>query len=305
MFLVCGEALFDMFEDSALAGNDVQYVARPGGSPYNVAIGISRLGGKSALLAAISTDQFGNRLERGLQAEGVDCNYLVRTESLTTLSVVGLNENGEPSYSIYGTSARSLTSADVSDIPSVIKGLHFGSYPIVVQPVADAFAMLLEREADRFISFDPNVRLSVEPDVELWRRKVEQFRNKADLIKVSDEDLEALYPDMEPIDIARSWLSGRTSLVILTQGAANIVALGEWGEVRITPPKVTVVDTVGAGDTFHSALIAPFSNLDDPIDALRSLTREGALQMIERASKAAAINCMRRGFDAPYDHELT
>ena len=97
MYLVCGEALFDMFEDSALAGNDVQYIARPGGSPYNVAIGISRLGGKSALLAAISTDQFGNRLERGLQAEGVDCNYLVRTESLTTLSVVGLNENGEPS----------------------------------------------------------------------------------------------------------------------------------------------------------------------------------------------------------------
>lgn len=307
MILVCGEALFDLFEESG--ENDdvdygVPYSARPGGSPFNISIGLSRMGGKSALLAAISTDPFGARLRNVLQREKVESKFLVETKEATTLSVVSLNKEGEPNYAFYGRSDRSVTVNDIGSLPETVKGLHFGSYPIVVEPISSVCEMLLKRETHRFISFDPNVRLSVAVDIDLWRNKIDLFRRGSDIIKVSDEDLLALYPDRAPVDVARSWLSGRTALVVLTQGGGEAVCFGKWGEIRVAPPKVTVIDTVGAGDTFHAALIAPFSHVNNATGMLNSLTRDDALIIVERAAKAAAINCTRRGFDAPFEGEL-
>ena len=301
MMVVCGEALFDVFVKGEDGPGSLDLAARAGGSPFNVAIGMSRLETPSALLTGISDDIFGTRLDAVLTAEGVDRRYLVQTGRRTTLSIVGLNESGSPSYSFYGVGSAdcSLTDEDMPDLGDDVTGLHFGSYSIAVAPVADAFAALARRNAERFISLDPNIRPSVEPDMAVWRRRIDTMRALATLIKVSDEDLSYLHPESDPVDVARKWAAGR--LVVLTRGGDEVVAIRGNDEVRVTPPTVDVVDTVGAGDTFQACLLSGLTRADLQVDALSS---EDLRQLVTEAARAAAITCSRRGADLPSRADL-
>ncbi len=301
MFLICGEALYDFFLVEEGASGSLRFDARPGGSPYNVAIGMARLGASSALLTGISNDMLGARLSTILQDEGVNQNYLVRTGRRTTLSLVGVDESGGPSYAFYGIGSAdcSLTEADLPQINPEIRGLHFGSYSIAVKPVADAFAALLARTPGRFVSLDPNVRPTIEPDMAVWRQRIDTLRPQTTLLKVSDEDIAMLHPNTDPIEIVREWSRSGPTLVVLTRGGEEVVAVRGDELFHAKPPTTEVIDTVGAGDTFMASLLAGVSGQSDPAAYLKTLSKSGVESLLNRAATAAAITCSRRGADLP------
>jgi len=302
MFLVCGEALYDLFATVDGQTSRVTFDGRIGGSPFNVAIGMARLGAPAALFAGISTDMLGAKLVAALEQEGVSTQYVIRSDRLTTLSVVGLDAMGSPSYAFYGEESAdcSVTVDDLPELASEITGLHLGSYSIAVAPVADALATLVQREDDRFISLDPNVRPTVEPDMQIWRNRLEVLRLKVSLIKVSAEDLVMLYPETDPLEIVKAWAKDGPELIVLTDGGDEITAIKGGDILRVTPPTVDVVDTVGAGDAFLASLLASLSERGlDRRRALEKISTSDVERFLARAALAASITCTRRGADLP------
>ncbi len=307
MFLICGEALYDVFT-LAETETGLTFDARIGGSPFNVAVGLSRLGRKVALFTGLSSDPLGRRLERCLENEGVDTGFLVKKQNPTTLALVSLTPSGVPHYTFYGHDAadRSVSAADLPKLSKNVHGLHFGSYSLVAGQTAESFLTFARRHAaDRLISLDPNVRLSVVSDVAVWRRQIEAFSEIADLVKVSEEDLELLFPG-DGIESALSrWQARGVGLVIVTLGArGSIVSLrGETFEVP--GRKVEVVDTVGAGDTFQAALLCGLEELGRASKAgLAALQSADCRQLVDFATAAAAVTCSRRGAQLPRREEV-
>ncbi|MCK7614640.1 carbohydrate kinase family protein [Roseibium sediminicola] len=307
MFLICGEALFDFFGDNT-PGDNVAFDARIGGSPFNVAMGLARLGEEAGFFGGISRDALGERLVAKFRAEGVSERYILRTDYLTTLSLVQKDANGSPAYTFYGANAadRMVTEADLPDFDTPPAFLHVGSYTALVEPVAGALKTLIEREKTHtLISFDPNIRPTVVPDMGQWRQNTEVLVPLTDLIKVSDEDLELIAPGEPVAGIARKWLADGAGLVIVTRGGDGATAFMSGLEVDCPGIKVTVEDTVGAGDTFQAALLAGLKQLGvSDRKALESLRQDSLERLVEFAVKAAAITCSRRGADLPRRAEL-
>jgi fructokinase len=307
MYLICGDSLFDFFlteeEGPALA----TYVARAGGSPFNVAIGVARLGGKAAMLTALSTDMLGVRLRKVLEDEGVETRFAVETDKRTTLSLVGLDANGSPAYIFYNEKAAdtSITEDQLPDLDDGIDGLHFGSYSIVVSPGADSLAALAAMYSDRFISLDPNIRPTIEPDMNVWHRRVSALVPHVDLLKISAEDIEALYPGRSPEALAAEWIGQGVGMVVVTDGGKSATGwLASGLKATVEPPETEVIDTVGAGDTFQAALLAELALRGKPREVIDGLDQDGLTAILSLAAKAAAITCSRRGADMPRREEL-
>ena len=307
MFLSCGEALYDLFPSSETDSGFV-FDARIGGSPFNVAIGLSRLGRGSGLFTGLSSDPLGRRLEQTLKDEGVETAWLVSKPNQTTLALVGLGPDGVPQYSFYGHDAAdcSVGEADLPDVPESVTAMHFGSYSLVVEPTGSSLLQLARRHQDgKLIAYDPNPRMNVDPDVNRWRRRVEAFSGLADLIKVSDEDLEVLYPG-DAIDSTISrWNARGVQMIVVTRGGDGaLVSLR--GEVFEAPGRtVEVVDTVGAGDSFQAALLCGLDELGKATKpGLSEVSLDECRRVVDFAMEAAAMTCTRRGADLPRRSDL-
>lgn len=311
MYLVCGEALFDFFSENDASGlaSKVNFKAIAGGSPFNVAVGLRRLGVDAALLAGLSTDYLGRRLLQVLQDEGVCQDYLLDFAAPTTLAMVAVGANGSPQYSFRGEGCadRQLQPEHLPPLGPEVRGLHIGSFSLVVQPIADTLLALVRRESGkRLISLDPNVRLNPEPDIDLWRARIATLVELADLIKVSDEDLHLLYPGQDPAQVIEGWLQHRCQLVFLTRGGdgASVFSRvhGSWSAPACA---VKIADTVGAGDTFQAALITWLTEQQlDSVEGVKQLGREQIDRMLKFAVQAAALTCSRTGPDLPYRKQL-
>jgi len=306
-FLSCGEALYDLFP-SAETDDGFIFDARIGGSPFNVAVGLSRLGRDAALLTGLSSDPLGRRLKRVLKDEGVDTSCLVGKWNPTTLALVGLGPKGVPHYSFYGHEAadRSVGEADLPDLPPAVAAMHFGSYSLVVEPTGSSFLRLARRHHEgKLISLDPNLRLNVEPDAARWRRRVEAFSEIADLIKASDEDLERLFPG-DGIDRAISrWSSRGVRLVVVTRGGDGALVSLRGEVFEASGRTVEVVDTVGAGDSFQAGLLCGLDELGKATKSgLSEISPDECRRVVDFATAAAAMTCMRRGADLPRRSEL-
>jgi fructokinase len=312
MFLVCGEALFDIFTrpDSGGSLNKLGLDALAGGSPFNVAIGLRRLGVEAALFAGLSNDYLGRRLRAVLDQEQVKPDFLIDFDAPTTLAMVAVGADGSPSYSFRGDGCadRQLRLDHLpAQLDASVRGIHVGSFSLVVQPIADTLLALVARESrQRLISLDPNVRLNPAPDIQRWRTQIANFAEHAHLIKVSDEDLHLLYPDIDPQQIAEGWLARQSQLVVVTRGTQGAsIFTRHQGNWSIPARAVETADTVGAGDTFQAALLTFLSErqLDTP-QALAGMSRETLDQMLHFATEAAALTCTRVGPDLPYRHQL-
>ncbi len=307
MLLVCGEALFDLFMTGTPGQVDL-FKARHGGSPYNVAVGLARHGAAVGFFAGVSEDFLGEQIINALHAEAVATSYVVRKTAPTTLSLVMLGADGVPSYAFYGDGAadRILTLADLPKLAPEVTALHFGSYTLVCPPTADTYFALAQREAgQRLLSIDPNVRLNVEPDVALWRRRLVAWVKIADVVKVSAEDLELLYPGCDVDQTARLWLSEGPALVVVTKGGEGAVAFTRREEVAMVAPAVNMIDTVGAGDAFQAALLDQLLRRGCTgglqLAALSALELQSILRF---ACMAGALTCTRQGADLPRRDEI-
>jgi len=311
MYLVCGEALFDFFSqpDSSGQSNKLGFQAIAGGSPFNVAVGLRRLGVEAGFFAGISTDYLGRRLVTVLEEEGVRDDFLVHIDAPTTLAMVAVGADGSPHYSFRGEGCadRLLNVEHLPVLEDSVRGLHVGSFSLVVQPVADALLTLVRRESGkRLITFDPNVRLNPAPSIELWRSQVSKFAEHAHIIKVSDEDLSLLYPDRDAESVAKGWLKDNCQLVIMTRGRQGAsIFTRDNGNWSVPAREVITADTVGAGDTFQAALITFLTErgLDTP-PSLPGLDRDTLTEMLNFAVAAAAVTCTRVGPDLPYRNQV-
>lgn len=307
MFIVCGEALFDVFATGDTP-TGIGFDGRIGGSPFNVALGLARLRQPVGFLGGVGSGFAGERLMRALADEGIHTGCVARIDAPTTLSLIGLDPRGVPSYAFYGHGAadRLLRPEHLETVPASARCFHFGSYAMVVEPTAGTQRLLVEREHARsVISYDPNIRLNVEPDLEVWRETLQWMQPRTHLLKVSDEDLALLYPGRTAEQFAAEALQAGTLLVVVTRGGDGALAYTRRDAVVVAPEPVDVVDTVGAGDTFQAALLTWLAEhgLMAP-EAIGRLQRQDVAQALRFAARAAAITCSRRGADLPRRHEL-
>ncbi len=304
MIVVAGEALVD-FTPANCEGQS-GYLPHPGGSPYNVAIGLGRLEVPVAFLGRISRDHFGEALIKHLRENGVDPRYVVRGDEPTTLAFAHIREDGVD-YAFYGEGAadRELAPDDLPEALPEGAALHLGSFALAVEPVGSTLEALVRRETGRrLISIDPNVRPALIPDRDRYLQRLQALLAMADLVKVSAEDLAWLAPNRAPLEAAASWLSLGPAVVIVTLGERGSLAITERGQWSAGTPAVSVVDTVGAGDAFTSGVLA-------------WLWHEGALNradllalgeehraMLEFAGRVAALSCTRAGANPPWWKEV-
>lgn len=306
MILVCGEALFDLFAEESAEGFQID--ARIGGSPLNVAIGLARLEAPAAFLSGLSNDLFGKRLRSALGSEGVDLRFVVEKTAPTTLSIVSLGPDGSPEYAFNGDGAadRLIDEADLPDLDANVEAIHLGSFSSLVEPVGDSLLALVRRESGRrLISYDPNIRPTVVPEMSRWRKRLDQLVDHTHVLKISAEDLENLHPGADRDALAQDWIERGVRLVVVTDGGEGATAYTQSHTIGVPGVKVDVADTVGAGDTFQAALLAALAKrgLLSP-SKLIDLDRDTLDEVLTFAVKAASITCSRRGADLPRLRDL-
>ncbi|MEO1700462.1 MAG: carbohydrate kinase [Pseudomonadota bacterium] len=304
MFITCGEALYDMFvkptENGSSHGVRVDGVV--GGSPLNMALGLARMGNRVSLFTRISNDSFGQRLRDFMAANDIGDDYCVAADQPTTLAMVETDEMGHPSYSIYsnGTADCSMELSDIPDELDPRDGLiHLGSFATVLEPSGRALREFAKRNADtHFITYDPNVRAVVVPNIDSWRDTTDELLSVAGMVKASDEDLEIMYPE-RPIEMfIEKALTAGADICIVTKGPDGaLIGSADGRLVQVPGQKVDVIDTVGAGDTF---MAASMHYLAAQSACEKGLARDvDLIEMGSFAVKAAAITCSRRGADLP------
>jgi len=308
MIVVCGEALFDVFPQQQTA-TGLELSARIGGSPFNVAIGLARMGEAPVFFGGLSRDVFGRRLEAALLAEGVNLDAAPRADAPSPLVIVSLDDNGHPAYAFYGsnTAECQVQLPHLALLPPDVGAVHVGSYCMVAEPVASTLRVLVERQHGRsLIAYDPNVRLSIEPRVQRWREALQWMLPRSDIVKISEEDIEALYPSLTIDAFLEQAMHSGVALAVVTRGAQGVVArTAAAGRLELPATQVQVVDTVGAGDTFQAALLAGLSRAGQlRREALAAMDRASMAQVLVFASRAAAMTCSRRGADLPTLAEL-
>lgn len=307
MIVVAGEALMDVFDAGATpTGQTLD--ARIGGSPYNVALGLARLAQPVAFCGAVAQGFLGERLMQSMRDEGIDTRPVQRVDAPVSMCLIGLDAQGVPRYDFMGErGADRLLNTDVMhQLPPQVRAVHVGSYAMVVEPVAATQRALIERLAPTaLIAYDPNIRTVVEPRLERWRETLAWMMPRTQLLKISDEDLATLYPGRDEAELAAQALAQGAGLFVITRGGQGASAFTARGRIDVAAPRVTVADTVGAGDTFQAALLTGLAERGrlSPQD-LRQLSDADVQALLGFAAQAAAITCSRRGADLPRRSEL-
>jgi fructokinase len=306
---VAGEALVDFVP----AGRPGLFEAAPGGSPANVAVGLARLGVPVRLLARIADDLLGHRLRAHLAGNGVDLAVAVRAAEPSSLAIVAVGPDGmvEYDFRVQGTADWQWRDEELDGVlDGGVVALHSGSLALTMPPGADALQRLLARAQEAMtISYDPNCRPLLMGTPDAVRGRVEALVALADVVKASADDLAWLLPGRPPEQVAEAWLARGPSVVAVTLGPAGVVmAAGQAGVVRRPGLAVDVVDTVGAGDAFMSALLAGLHRRDllgaDRRADLRGVDGATLAELADEAVLAASITCTRHGADPPTSADL-
>jgi fructokinase len=307
MILSCGEALIDMLPRQTATG-EACYMPVAGGAVFNTAIALGRLGAPSGFFSGIATDFFGDLLVNYLAESKVDARYVVRSDNPETLAFVRL-VNGHAQYAFYdeGTAGRLLAQSDIPVLDAEVSALQFGAISLIPDPCGATYEEMMRREhKSRVISFDPNIRTSFIKDKTTHRARMDRMLAMSDIVKLSDEDL-AFFDSFSDFDVfAAKLLQGQAKLVIMTRGADGAVAISKSGKVEVPGIKVTVVDTVGAGDTVNAGILAWLYKAGKlSKDGLESLTRDDVAGALSLAVRAAAVTVSRAGANPPWEHELS
>lgn len=297
---VLGEALIDFIADENGA-----YRPHLGGSPYNVAIGLARQGVSTHYVSPFSDDTFGDQLVASLQKEGVRIGIAVRSQRPTSLAMVTLDPSGQPNYRLYreGIADKDISYEQIeAALPEEVRVFHTGSLAITpsqLPKIRRLFHLLRDRGV--VVSLDINIRLRASFDTDAYLSGVRSLLPLADVVKASDEDLEPLGLGdsvAESAERAYSEMNGGLLAVTVGEGGARLYCGSRvivQGGYRVDE----VADTVGAGDTFHSAFLADLYRMGVLSDALNDADSQQLENALDFACAAAAVNVMRDGCSPP------
>ena len=295
---VCGEVLSDL-----IPGADGVRVGHVGGGPANTAKALARLGCDVQFIAGISTDEDGVAARKELLEDEVKLDLALTSDKPTCLAIVSLDANGGASYEFkIAETATFDFSLDWLPDPARYKPnvLHIGTLATVIAPGADVLYDWALRVAEFApIVFDPNIRPAVLADRDLYEAAVEKWAAISSVIKVSDDDLAWLYPGQNYADVATRWINDGVALVVVTRGAQGIIGFTSDGSQEVEGAKITVADTVGAGDTVGAIIVEAMIE-----KGILALTGDVLRATLHRAAVAAGITCSRKGAQPPYKHEL-
>lgn len=297
---VIGEALID--EVTQADGSRAEH---PGGSPANVALTLGRLGRSAQLLTWFGNDPRGQVITDWLTQSRVDVVAGSNQAPKTSLASATLAADGSASYQF---DLDPQVPAGVC-VPHNAVVAHTGSIAAVLQPGAAVVKdLLVQAQATATITYDPNARPSLMGSVDQARTTIEQYVGLADVVKVSDEDLEWLYPGQAPLEVAAQWLTRGPAVVVVTLGGSGAAGLCAAGRVSVQAPRVTVVDTVGAGDSFMGALIDGLWEAGlvgaGNRTRLKDISTASLTAVLERCTRVAAITVSRAGANPPWSSEL-
>jgi fructokinase len=307
MMLSCGDALIDFLPVQAGDGRDA-LVPVVGGSCLNIAVGMARLGVEAGFVGGLSTDLFGRMIADQALESNVELQHALRSEHQTTLAFVR-SEAGEPQYAFYDadTASRNWRYRSGSIPFDTIDAIHVGSTTLVDRlGAAQALALVREAKGSATIAFDPNCRPNLIRDRKDYAARMGAFTAAADLVRMSDVDFEYLYGDSDHAGRATSMLAAGASLVVVTRGKQGVQA---WhraaGAVEVEAAPVTVVDTIGAGDSFQAALLVALHAMGRiAMGPLKQMDGDALRRALSFASTCAAITCGRPGADPPWRDEL-
>jgi fructokinase len=299
---VIGEALIDLVPGQA----PQSFTALPGGSPYNVAIGLARLGQRTALMARLAGNAFGRLLRERAAAEGIRLDAAPHASEPTTLAVVSLDADAHASYDFYldGTADWQWSAEEIGRVPEATSVLHFGSVASWTPPGDShilSLAGLMRGRGDVLVSYDPNIRPRLLRDHHHGQRMVERSIRLTHLAKASAEDIAWLYPDRSADDVAGHWLRLGAAVVVITEGGSGAVAYTAAGPPERRPAlDVPVADTVGAGDAFTAGLLGSLvrRGLQSPAELARRPAAELSAA-VDDAILVASLTCQRPGADPP------
>jgi fructokinase len=294
---VVGEALVDL-----VVAADTAIAATPGGAPFNVARACARLGAPVSLVAAISTDRFGNRLMADLTTDGVHTDQVQRTERPTTLAVAELDPVGTAVYRFYleGTSAGTLAAAP---LPAITRAVVAGGLGLAVEPMASAVErMVLDAADDVLVLLDLNCRPGAVGDRDNYLARLGRVLARADVVKASTEDLCYTDPTNAPTHVAARLIAGRTRVVLVTAGAeaTTVLTTPDTRTVPVTASRV--VDTIGAGDGFTAGFVTWWTASGWPLDDLADL--DAVVPAVDAAHQVATAVVARTGADPPHRDDL-
>lgn len=280
MIVVAGENLVDLVLD-----NRGKVAARPGGGPYNTARAISRLGEPCGYLGAIGTDGFGRLIRTKLELDGVDLRLVRECDEPSTLAVAEVDANGAAQYRFYhhGTAAPLVDATLLDSIPTP-EALHIGTLGLVWQPMCDQFVSLVESlPSDVVLMVDPNCRPAAVADRESYVDRVMALMARADIVKVSTDDLAYLAPSVQADDAAHLLIEAGASIVLVTAGGSSVSVVSENETGVIVPPSIEVIDSIGAGDAFGGAFLAYW---------VRQGWTAGAVPPMDSLIRAAEFGCL-------------
>ncbi|MFF7967971.1 carbohydrate kinase [Streptomyces sp. NPDC007903] len=315
MIVVAGEALIDLVP--APVSSDPAPALPPllpqrGGGPYNAAVALGRLGSPTAFCSRVSTDAFGAALLSGLRDAGVDTALVQRGPEPTTLAVAEVGSDGSAGYGFYTEGTADRLFALPPALPDGVTALSVGTCSLVLEPGASAYEALLRRESGNgvFTALDPNIRAGLIADADAYRERFLSWLPHVALLKLSVEDAEWLagIGSSEDLDVHLSgWLERGPAAIVLTRGGDGLSVWSRGaGRVNVPGTAVTVVDTIGAGDTVNAALLHRLREIDALSHAtVAALDAELWRDVLGFAARAAALTCSRSGAEPPYAWELS
>ncbi|AJT42328.1 carbohydrate kinase family protein [Psychromicrobium lacuslunae] len=300
MLTVIGEALID-----EVVRPGAEPVPHVGGSPMNVAVGLARLGHPVQFLGRYGSDHYGQLISTHLRTNSVLLPWPA-DQAPSSVARAELDESGAADYQFELSWILPRIEAGLLQGSTL---LHTGSIAAMLEPGVETVKnAVLAARGHATISYDPNYRPSIIGNVEYAREWAEKFVSLADVVKASDEDLAALYPGAEPLDSARSWLKRGPAVVVVTRGVDGPWAVSAAGEAQCVAPATRVADTVGAGDSFMSALLSAI--VDRELDGAQRREQLAAIsvqqlhEILQFAAAAAAITVTRPGANPPSREEL-
>jgi fructokinase len=306
MIVCCGEALIDMLPRETTLG-EKGFSPYAGGAVFNTAIALGRLGAPTAFFTGLSDDMMGDILRDTLRQSKVDFSYCATLSRPTTIAFVKL-VNGHASYAFYdeNTAGRMIIETDLPGLGDDCEALHFGAISLIPEPCCSTYEALMTREYEkRVISLDPNIRPGFIKDKASHLARIRRMAAMSDIVKFSDEDLAWFGMEGDEDTLARHWLNHGAKLVVVTRGAEGAAGYTANHKVEVPSEKVTVVDTVGAGDTFDAGILASLKmqNLLTK-SQVASLTQNQISEALALGAKAAAVTVSRAGANPPFAHEI-